>query len=89
MIYVYTCIRMRARTIKNIFILLSATVSVLVRACVSGERRIFEEVPGAKTPSRACDDDSGVAFAFGRGDRGERRGEGQVRGCAVARLVDQ
>jgi hypothetical protein len=60
-----------------------------VRGCVSGQRRIIEEIPSAKTPSRACDDNFGVAFTFGRGDRGEWCGEGQVRSGIVTRLVDQ
>jgi len=56
--------------------------------CFTGERRIFEEVPGTKTPSRARDDNFGVAFTSGCGDRAERGSEGQVCGCTITRIVD-
>jgi len=56
--------------------------------CFTGERRIFEEVPSAETPSRARDDNFGVAFTSGCGDRVERGSEGQVCGSTITRIVD-
>jgi len=56
--------------------------------CFTGKRRIFEEVPSAKTPSRAHDDNFGVAFTFGCGDRVKRGSEGQVCGCTFTCIVD-
>jgi hypothetical protein len=54
----------------------------------AGERRVFEEVPSAKTPSRAHDDNFGVAFTFGCGDRVEWGSESQVCGGTITRIVD-
>lgn len=73
----------------SFFFLLSLLRDFEHECRVTGKRRIFEEVRGAKTPSRTRYDDFGVALAVGRGNRTERSGARPVRGGAVARFMDQ